>query len=470
MDTDTNEAGTFALTLFSYFSNSFNIPVGASIWLNPNIDDTNVTFSSQDIPSELTLDNGVIKGTFSSEGEYTFTVTATSSSTSMNFTITLTVLPNTFCNYETQYYKTGSTILNNPQTTGDWNGTITYQGDGVDSITYNNVNGQIAGTAPTTPGTYTIETKCLNVYGDGTFDYGCFYINYSIPVIVLNELTSIYETLRYNYQINNSITINPIADDEYTTYTITSGELPASLIFNTTTGVISGTLTEYGEFVVTVEADNNVSTVSEILIITVNSPITAFNYSSATISIPETGFNNITITPYIVGTDYSCFIESGTLPEGLIMDTMGVITSEDNVIENISVTLTIVCENNLNSMTCVLTINVVPVNTLFNYPSLYKTRVGNQISINPSVIPVGTNQYSISNLPNFLTVNGSSGEITGNATEKSRITLNVNCQNTLVNSNAMTKINYVTTIQLAINGPLYSVYILNNHFVYLVNS
>ena len=121
-------------------------------------------------------------------------------------------------------------------------------------------------------------------------------------------------------------------------------------------------------------------------------------------------------------------------------------------------------------MSYVLTINVLPVNILFNYPSLYKTRVGSQISINPSVIPTGTNQYSISNLPNFLTVNGSSGEITGEATEKGSVTVNVNCENTLINNNAITEINYVTTIQIAINGPLYGVYILNNHFVYLVKS
>lgn len=367
------------------------------------------------------------------------------------------------CEYEILRYAPSSEILYTPTIISD--NTVTFEGDDLETIKLDHVTGTLSGVAPETPGVYTMNIHCYNNYTRDGFDYGNYYVDKEVKIFVNTPLTgNVYSKEVYNYEIDEIVLISPTYDDESIDYRITSGTLPAGLLFDKNTGEISGSTTNHGNYSVTIEANNGVSTKSETKLLSI-SPQLTFNYSSDTITIPSSGFNSITISPYIIAEEYTCTITSGTLPVGLQMNEDGVITNTGLSIAEGNVEIGITCVTNDVSKLLTLTLNVVSVDTLIKYAEMNSVLVDENIIINPDIIPTGVNEFNILDVPSTITINNE-GVINGSVSNGQRIKAKLICMNTQGND-AKTEIEYNLSITILINGILYAINSLCNHFAYI---
>lgn len=369
------------------------------------------------------------------------------------------------CEYEILRYAPSSEILYTPTIHVSSDNTVTFEGDDLETIKLYHVTGTLQGCTPETPGVYTMNIRCYNNYIRDGFDYGNYYVDKEVKIFVNTPLTSnVYSKEVYSYEINETILISPTYDDESIDYKITAGTLPAGLLFDKNTGEISGSTTNSGNYSVTIEANNGVSTKSETKLLSISPPLT-FNYSSDTITIPSSGFNSITISPYIIAEEYTCTITSGTLPVGLQMSEDGVITNTGLSIAEGNVTIGITCVTNDVSKLLTLTLNVVSVDTLIKYAEVNSVLVGENIIINPDIIPAGVNEFNILDVPSTITINNE-GVINGSVSKSQRLKAKLTCVNT-IGKDAKTEIEYTLSITILINGILYAAKTLCNHFKYI---
>lgn len=366
------------------------------------------------------------------------------------------------CEYTILRYAPSSEILYTPAI---YVSSITFEGEDLETVTLDHVTGTLSGVAPETPGVYTMNIRCYNKYIRDGFDYGNYYVDKEVKIFVNNPLTdNVYSKEIYGYEINETVLISPTYDDESIDYRITSGTLPAGLLFDKNTGEISGSTTEPGNYSVTIEANNGVSTKSETKLLSISPPLT-FNYSSDTITIPSSCFNSITISPYIIAEEYTCTITSGTLPAGLQMSEDGVITNTGLSIAEGNVEIGITCVTSDVTKLLTLTLNVVSVDTLIKYSELNSVLVDENIIINPDIIPSGVNEFNILDVPSTITINNE-GVINGSVSKGQRIKAKLICMNTQ-GDDAKTEIEYNLSTTILINGILYAINSLCNHFAYI---
>ena len=200
------------------------------------------------------------------------------------------------------------------------------------------------------------------------------------------------------------------------------------------------------------------------------------------IQIPSSGFNDILISCKLINPNiYS--VTSGSLPSGLSMNE-GIIINTANTISESTSTLTI-----KNNTTFKLIIKVVDIPDL-TYQNKNIFNVNENFTINPittpseifnyvlttdpetgkDIKPFGSLKYTINNIPNTISINSSTGEITGYLESKQNITGNISC-NVIANfNNTVLEVNYTTTINISIQSPKYNIYIVDNIFDYQVNN
>ena len=292
---------------FSYQINASNFP-------------TSYAIVSGTLPAGLSLNaaTGLINGTPTAAGNSTLGVRATNAggnSTTAN--INISILPQVPVVTAGSVTGTSGTALNyqiaatnSPTAFSILSGTLPS------GLALNATTGTITGT-PSATGTFTLMVAASNAGGTSTSVRLTLTINPpAIPVVTPATRVGVINSA-FNYQI--------VASNSPASFAIASGTLPAGLVLNAASGVISGTPTTLGTSTLAIRATNQFGTSAPASItITISQPVPVVTPGTVT------GTRGVAITNYQIAatnspTSYS--VASGTFPPGLSLNTRtGLIT------------------------------------------------------------------------------------------------------------------------------------------------
>jgi uncharacterized protein (TIGR03437 family) len=267
--------------------------------------------------------NGSLVGTPTTPGTYTFTIrvtdgTGASAEREFSITINSNVLAIT------------TTSLPGGQVGITYNATLTASGGGGSVYLFNissgtlppglnlSDSGQISGT-PTVAGTYTITFRVTDGFNTA---------NRQLSITITVPTLSITTTTLPNAVLNQSYSASVTAAGGSGSYTFSQqgGTLPPGITL-ASSGVLSGTPTAAGSYSFTVRAqDSSLASVQSTLTINVNN---VSGFAITTTSLPN-GQVNVTYSTGLTvsgGTPpYSFSLLSGSLPNGLVLNSNGVIS------------------------------------------------------------------------------------------------------------------------------------------------
>jgi gliding motility-associated-like protein len=430
--TATNEAGSSSVTLslnigtapsaLSFTLNNSHLPVGIAITsLNPTITSGSgaLTYSINPVlPTGLSLNTttGVISGTPTvvvSNITYTITATSTygSTTTTILFDTGNTPVFSYSSNINTFTAGTAITSLTPTQTVGT--GVATYSVTPIlpSGLNFNTSTGVISGTPAA--GVALLSSSYLV---RATNNYG--FNEVSISIDILAQPTNLSYGGNQVYTLNANLTpvVPTVSANPAPTFSI-SPTLPTGLLFNTTTGAISGTpMVGQAAQNYTVTAANGISpnaTVSFTITIQA-SPIVSYvqpgNYTVGT-SISQ-------LVPTVSGSNPITFSVNPALPSGLSLNTTtGVISGTPTILQTAQ-NYTVIATNSLGSGTFVLSINIQAPPTNLSYGSDKVYTINTAITpVVPTVTANPAPTFSISpTLPTGLSFNTSTGAISGTPT------------------------------------------------------
>jgi hypothetical protein len=379
-----------------------------------------LTYIAQGLPPGLQINptTGVVSGTLgagtAAEGPYQTTVTASDGTYYNGATFTWNVSsPIALTNPGTQNSTEGNPV-SLALTASD--GTLTYSAQGLPTgLTINTSTGAISGTiAPGSAanGPYNVIVTAE----DGTYsDSQPFTWNVSSPITLATPADQ-----TNNEGDNVSLTLRA-TDSTSGTLTFAASGLPNGLFLNPTTGVISGTVAvgdaANGPYSVMVTASDNTYSTSEPFTWNVNSPITL------TTPPDQTNNENDSVNLQVQANDATggtlTYGASG-LPTGLsINPTTGLISGTVAVGDaaNGPYSVTLFAADNTYSQQTSFTWNVnVPVT--ITTPDDQSNNDGDVVSLQVSATDTngGSLTYSATGLPTGLSINASTGLISGTIT------------------------------------------------------
>src|SRR5438094_2304213 len=283
-------------------------------------------------------------------------------------------------------------------------------------LTVNTSTGLISGT-PTTAGTYTVTLSATNAGGTGSATLTLTVVNPPPPVITSATTANGTVGVAFSYQI--TATNNP------TSFNATG--LPAGLTVNTRTGLISGTPTTAGTYTVTISATNAGGTGSATLTLTIK-PAPPVITSSLTATGQVGVAFSYTITATNSPTSYNATVlPAGVLPAGLSVNTStGVISGTPTTAGTYNVTISATNAGGTGGATLTLTIN--PPAPVIQPPFTATGQVGATFSYTITATNSPTS-FNATGLPAGLTVNTSTGLISGTPTTAGTYTVTISATN-----------------------------------------
>ena len=409
----------------SYAGTPFNYIAGTAIsTASPTI--TGATPASYAVspalPAGLSLNtsNGQITGTPSAAtAGASYTITATyasgpSATTSINITVTAPTISYAGSPYT---YYSGTTIASlTPSVTGI---PTSYSISPAlpAGLSFNTATGVISGSA-------TVASAATSYTITANYNSGVTATT-SINVTVLTPTLS-YTGSPYTYTTGVAISnLIPTVTGSPLNYSISTA-LPTGLNFNTSTGVISGTPTVTSvssSYTITANYNGGITATAAINI-TVNPPAPVISYTPSTNSY-DVGSAISNLTPANTGGAVVTWTISPALPAGLSFDTStGVISGTPTTI-TATAAYTVTATNAGGTGTTTVTITINPQAPVISYtPTANIYFVGTTIT---TWSPVNTGGAAVSwsispALPAGLTLNTTTGVITGTATAISAIT------------------------------------------------
>ena len=380
------------------------------------------SFNATGLPAGLTVNTttGLISGTPTTAGTYSVTISATNSTGTGSATLTLTINPpppvitsaTTASGTVGVAFSYQITATNNPTS---FNATGLPGG-----LTVNTITGLISGT-PTTAGTYTVTISATNAGGTGSATLTLTVVNPPPPVIS-SPLTATGQVgVAFSYQI--TATNNP------TSFNATG--LPAGLTVNTATGLISGTPamgTDAGSpYTVTISATNSGGTGSATLTLTIKPPPPPVITSPLT----ATGQVGVAFSYQITATNNPTSYNATGLPAGLTVNTAtglisGTPATGTDVGSPYGVTISATNSGGTGSATLTLTIKPAPPVITSSLTAAGQVGVAFSYQITATNNPTS---FGATGLPAGLTINTSTGLISGTPTTAGTYTVTISATN-----------------------------------------
>lgn len=279
----------------------------------------------------------------------------------------------------------------------------------------------VLGGTPTTTGSYSFTAQALNGFGSTTQSYSGTVGAAIAPTITTSTLGTITASVAY------SLTLS--ASGSVPTWSVTSGSLPTGLSLNTSTGVISGTPTTTGSYSVTVTATNSAGSANQtftgtvggvaptITTTTLNSMWRAFSFSQ---TLAYTGSGTITFA-----------VASGSLPTGLSLNTStGAITGTPSATGSYSFTIS--ATNSYGSASQAFTGSVAESTPVISTSAINTLQVSTAFTQTIGLTsggPTITWSVSAGSLPAGLTLNTSTGVISGTPTTAGAYSFTIQASN-----------------------------------------
>ncbi len=390
--------------------------MGDNVELSLNATDAGgypLTVTATGLPADLSIDpgSGEITGTLpnaaASGTPYNVTVTASDGQVSTSDSFTWTVGGVTLTNPGDQLNLDSTTVSLALSATDASSTTLTYSAAALPSgLSINSSTGVISGTFSAT-GNATVTVAA----SDGTFS---------------DSQTFTWEVDRFAFDTpanqtkrdGSSASFTLTATDLVGTPTFSISGLPSGLSLNATTGVISGTLANNahlnGPYQVAVTAVDGSSTISQSFVWSVTPQIALVNPGTQGDASGDTVSLAVTATDLSAGTP--TFSASG-LPSGLsINSATGVISGTVGTGSGTPYLVTVAATDGTYSDSQTFTWNVTP---------LYLATPADQTNLDDDTVSLslaaayhgsGTVSYSATGIPDGLSLNTSTGSVTGTLT------------------------------------------------------
>ncbi len=379
------------------------------------------------LPTGLTLNptTGAITGTPTAAGSFTFTAqvvdsTGTSAgTTSTSCTIVIAPAPPTLtCPASTgQVGVAYSSALVASGGVPPYTYSITA-GSLPTGLTLNPTTGAITGT-PTAAGSFTFTAQVVDSRGTaaGTTSTSCTIVIAPAPPTLTCPASTGQVGVAYSSALVASGGVPPY------TYSIIAGSLPTGLSLNPATGAITGTPTAYGTFTFTAQVvdsrGNAAGTTSTSCTIVISPPTLVLTCPAATGTVGVPYSSNLVATGGVP--PYTFSITAGSLPTGLTLNpATGAITGTPTAAGSFTFTAQVVDSTGTSagttSTSC--TIVIAPAPPTLTCPAATGT-VGVAYSSNlvaAGGVPPYTYSITAGSLPTGLSLNPTTGAITGTPT------------------------------------------------------
>ena len=400
---------------------NYNTAYSDSVWAD-GYPAATYSISSGELPSGITLNSvtGLVSGTTLDSGAYSFTIKAENAIGSISQSFSGTVQsPPSWSDQTLGAIIQG--VAYNDGVSAAGTATITYSvysGSLPSGLSLNSSTGAITGTTGST-GSYSFTIRATNTWGhiSKAFTEGI----YTTPAWTDSTIANM---------IYGQVYSDAVAASGYpaVTYSISTGALPSGITLNSSTGAIAGTSTTAGSYSFTVKAENAVSNVTQLftddLYVTpawTDNTLVAFTYNTAySDQVVATGTPTYTIS-------------SGTLPTGLSLNSStGAITGTPTYYGAYS--FTVQAANETGSVTQSFS------GAIDRTPSWTDNPLANinyNIAYSDSVAAIGypTITYSVSSgaLPTGISLNTSTGAVTGTSTQSGSYSFTIRAENTAGN-------------------------------------
>lgn len=368
-------------------------------------------FSATGLPAGLTLNtgNGLIAGTPATTGTYPINVGASNAGGSATLTLTLTVtaanVPPSAPNINSPTTAAATVGVAFTYTITASNGPTSYGASGLPAgLTLAPASGVISG-APTTAGTFPVTLTATNGTGTDTALVTITVNPAPVPAPVISSATAV------TTQIGQAFSYQITASDNPTGYAAIN--LPAGLGVNTATGLVSGTPTTAGVFMVSLSATNSGGTGMITLNLTVNAaPVVAAPVITSTASV--TTQVGAAFTYAITASNAPTGFGASGLPGGLTVNpATGLISGTPTAPGTYAVNLSAANSGGTGTTALSLTVAAAPVIAPVVNSAASATATGGQpftYQITATNTPAS---FGASGLPDGLTVDSTTGLITG---------------------------------------------------------